>query len=109
MATITLICIIYGESTPFPVHIDKTLLVDDLKKEIKKQKENDFRNIDADKLTLWNVDISDDDEAAIRQLALQADTANETMMRPARKISRYFVNEPTEEHIHVVIERPPGK
>jgi len=105
MATIMLLCVIHGESTPFPVRIDKTLLVGDLKDEIKKKKENDFRNIDADKLTLWNVDILYDEDV-IKQLVL-VESAVIKKMSPVRKISRYFENPPKEEHIHVVIERPP--
>src|SRR5690242_17512620 len=104
--TITLLCLVHGDSSVFPVRIDKTLLVGDLKDEIKKKKSPKFDDIPANELTLWKVDISDDDEAAIQQLALQAHTANEILMWPTREISEYFENQPTRRHIHVVTERP---
>jgi hypothetical protein len=107
MATIvTLLCLVNGDSSAFPVRIDKTLLVGDLKNEIKKAKAPEFDNFAADKLTLWKVNIPDDGEAAIQRLALQADTANEIKMRPTKKIGEYYREQPAEGHIHVVIERP---
>jgi Crinkler effector protein N-terminal domain len=108
MATIvTLICLVNGDSSErtFAVDISNDKLVVHLKDEIKKKKSPKFDDIPADELTLWRVDIPDDDEAAI----LQADTATETLMRPTREISVYFKNQPTMRRIHVVIERPPGK
>src|SRR4051812_47551813 len=93
---VTLLCLVNGDSIEwaFAVDISKNKLISHLKDEIKKKKENDFRNIDADNLTLWKVDIPDDDEATIQQLALQADTANEILMWPTKKISKYFRNGP---------------
>jgi Crinkler effector protein N-terminal domain len=110
MATIALLCLVHGDSADhaFPVRIDKTLLIGDLKKEIKKEKAPEFDKFAADKLNLWKVDISYDDEDAVKQLVLKV-TNTVKKMSPLSKISKYFGDEPMEEHIHVVIQCPPGK
>jgi Crinkler effector protein N-terminal domain len=108
MATIiTLFCLVHGDLVEhvFKIRIDKDSDVADLKNEIKKQKENEFRDIDADKLTLWQVDISYDDEDAIKQLVLK-ETVGIKKMLPASEIGEYFENTPTKKRIHVVIECP---
>src|SRR4051794_12986254 len=110
MATIvTLFCLVHGDPVEraFEIDISNDKSVSRLKKEIKKQKENDFRNIDADKLTLWKVDISHDDEDAVKQLALK-ETDVIKKMSPVSRIGKYYHEEPAEGLIHVVIERPPG-
>jgi hypothetical protein len=107
MATIALLCLVHGDSADhaFPVRIDKTLLIGDLKKEIKKEKAPEFDKFAADKLNLWKVDISYDDEDAVKQLALKETDVIKKML-PASEIGEYFENTPTKKCIHVVIECP---
>ncbi|KAG0276645.1 hypothetical protein BGZ95_007258 [Linnemannia exigua] len=61
---LTLFCIVEGEalSRTFPVEIESSKAIGDLKKLIKTEKANDFQDVDADKLTLWRVSIPDDDD-----------------------------------------------
>ncbi|KAG0274489.1 hypothetical protein BGZ97_010496, partial [Linnemannia gamsii] len=59
---LTLFCVVDGESTSFPAVIDPTKTVGELKDEIKTKKANAFSEIDADQLTLWKVEIPDDDD-----------------------------------------------
>ena len=108
--TITLTCLVHGDAVEhaFAVDISNNKLVSHLKDEIKKKKENDFCNIDADKLILWKVNISYDEEDTVKQLVL-TETNTVKKMSPVSKISKHFGNEPMEEHIHIVIECPPGK
>ncbi|KAF9089031.1 hypothetical protein BGX27_002573, partial [Mortierella sp. AM989] len=66
-----LFCLVDGEATSnaFPVGIESTKTIGDLKELIKTKKTNDFSDVDADKLTLWRVTIpdkDDDDETLIK-------------------------------------------
>jgi hypothetical protein len=57
--TIKLFCWILDVSNhPFPVDIDDSITVADLKKAIVKEKSSTFANIEADQLTLWKVSSS---------------------------------------------------
>jgi len=62
----TLFCIVLGQKIPFPVDINEGMTVGGLKKAIKNNKPNDFKDVDADHLTLHqikiNLDASDEDE-----------------------------------------------
>jgi hypothetical protein len=103
--TITIICLVQGHSAEraFPVHISKSSLVGDLKKEIKKENPNEFRNVDAKDLDLRKVNISSDD-ATIQQLTLEEIEATE--LRPTSKINKYFkeLTDVPEDYIHVMVK-----
>ncbi|KAG0048432.1 hypothetical protein BGZ89_004598 [Linnemannia elongata] len=59
---LTLFCLVDGESTSnaFPVGIESTKTIGDLKDLIKAKKTIDFSDVDANKLTLWRIFIPDD-------------------------------------------------
>src|SRR5689334_5574202 len=94
--TITLTCLVHGDAVEhaFAVDISNNKLVSHLKDEIKKKKENNFCNIDADKLILWKVNISYDEEDTIKQLVL-TETNTVKKMLPVLEIGEYFENAPT--------------
>src|SRR6266496_4245518 len=102
--SITLLCLVKGNTTAnaFPVHIEGSSLVGDLKKAIKAEKQNDFAGIDADKLKLWKVTIPGDRDDQLRNLILQ----DSDELLAIRKISKYFPVTPPEEHIHVIVKLP---
>ncbi|RIA88757.1 hypothetical protein C1645_227446 [Glomus cerebriforme] len=60
--SIPLFCLFKGNTTAsaFAIDIDREKLVSHLKDAIKAKKQNDFAGVDADKLKLWKVPISDD-------------------------------------------------
>jgi Crinkler effector protein N-terminal domain len=108
MATIiTLFCLVHGDLVEhvFKIRIDKDSDVADLKNEIKEKMSPKFDDIPANELTLWKVDISYDDEDAVKQLALKETDVIKKML-PASEIGEYFENTPTKKRIHVVIECP---
>src|SRR3954469_7254080 len=76
MAMITLFCVIHGESSPFPVKLPRSDTVGDLKKLIKAEKAPEFNNFPADKLTLWKINIPENEVNTIQQLVLKDDNAN---------------------------------
>ena len=102
--SITLLCLVKGNTTAsaFAVDIDREKLVSHLKKAIKAEKQNDFAGIDADRLKLWKVPISDDQVDPLSNLSLQ----DSDELLAIRKISKYFPDSPPEEHIHVLVSPP---
>ena len=102
--SITLLCLVKGNTTAnaFPVDIEKDQLVGHLKKAIKAEKQNDFAGVDADKLRLWKVPISDDHVDPLNNLSLE----DSDELLAIRKISKYFPDSPPEEHIHVLVSPP---
>ena len=61
MSTITLSCLVMSENpyeNAFEVNIGINKSISKLKNAIKEKKQNDFANVDADKLKLWKVNIS---------------------------------------------------
>ena len=111
----TLNCLVQGDPAQcaFPVHLDKNSLVGDLKKQIKSEKRNFFRTIDADMLILWKVSIPNDDNAndAIGT-RFENNKLNGTKdLRPTWDIQDYFPQEPPKKHIHIIVGRrsAPGK
>ncbi|KAF9294521.1 hypothetical protein BGZ74_011217, partial [Mortierella antarctica] len=103
----SLFCLVDGEATSnaFSVKIPSNDTVDDLKGAIKAKKTNDFSDVDADKLTLWRVSISDDDD---NDLPIPLDSVlDKKKLKATTKLSRVFIGELPEDTIHVIVQRPP--
>ncbi|KAF9325098.1 hypothetical protein BG006_011392 [Podila minutissima] len=103
----SLFCLIDGEATSnaFSFKIPSNDTVDDLKGAIKAKKINDFSDVDADKLTLWRVSISDDDDS---DLPIPFDSVlDKKKLKATTKLSRVFIGELPEDTIHVIAQRPP--
>jgi hypothetical protein len=117
MSIITLSCLVAGENpydNSFPVDIDtnKVKTVGHLKDAIKEKKQNDFANVDADKLKLWKVDISPEEENEKLKLVNTKINVNikeeleGVELKPLSKISKHFPSQPADEHIHIIVQRP---
>ncbi|CAG8513854.1 7023_t:CDS:2, partial [Paraglomus occultum] len=100
--SIKLFCIVKGTNTPFPVDIDSEKTVGDLKDAIKVKKAPEFDSFAADRLRLWKVEIQDDRDDLLADLALQ-DTLE---LLATKKIIKYFAEQPADESIHVIVEVP---
>ncbi|KAG0247041.1 hypothetical protein BG011_002154, partial [Mortierella polycephala] len=63
--TLTLFCVVNGESTSnaFPVEIESTKTIGDLKELIKVERTPEYDDIAADRLTLWRATIPIDENA----------------------------------------------
>jgi hypothetical protein len=103
---ITLFCLVHGEpvGNAFSVKIPPTDTVDDLKKLIKKEKQNKFSNIDADELRLWADSIPIDDATALEELELK----HEEALIPTDDIAEVFPESPAKKHIHIIVKAPLG-
>ncbi|KAF9427922.1 hypothetical protein BGZ76_002137, partial [Entomortierella beljakovae] len=107
---ITLFCIVDGESSKFLVDILPTKTVGHLKNAIKDMKENDLKDIDADRLILWATAIP---SIPIRTIKLDNLTSDDTANMPPLLldesddlISEKFEAELPRKTIHVVIKLP---
>jgi hypothetical protein len=107
--TVTIFCLVQGQSSAFPIRISKSLFVADLKKEIKKEKAPELDDIATDRLELWKVDIPSHDAAAIQQLILKENEAQGVhLLDPTFEIEDYF-SAPERRHIHVMVKPPACK
>jgi len=111
----TLSCAILGQNTLFLVDIDKTETVGKLKNQIKVDKANVLGSIDADTLTLYQVNISIPDNATFKQ-AMQDISQNEVhaskeeLIHPFSELQDLFEPQgPPRKTIHILVERPPGQ
>ena len=110
MSIITLSCLVAGENpydNAFNVKVNKTEAVSELRDAIKEKKQNDFANVDADKLKLWKVDISLEEENNKFELVNTKinvnikDELEGEELPPLSKISKHFSSQPADEHIHI--------
>ena len=109
MTNITIYCVDHREKAAFAfeVVINSAKRISYLKQLIKETRPEIYAHVNAIQLELWKVNIPDN--ACIQMLNLREDGVNGfELMLPTRIIDRYFPDEPAEEHIHVIIECPPG-
>jgi len=111
----TLNCIVLGEKSAFPVKINNTQSVGDLKKEIREQKAPEFNSFAPDKLKVYklNIAISDPDYPKVQaDISGKKFECNETdKLEPVVGLSEYFgdSNPPKKSAIHIVVVTPQSK
>ncbi|KAG0378734.1 hypothetical protein BGX24_002966 [Mortierella sp. AD032] len=102
---IKLFCLVDGEalSNAFPVEIESSKTIGDLKEAIKSKKKNDFQKIDANKLILQLVSIPDgSQQSAITLKALDDKTG---LDNPRELISERFPESP-DVKTYILVQRP---
>ncbi|KAG0069968.1 hypothetical protein BGZ92_004574, partial [Podila epicladia] len=103
---ISLCCVVDGESISFPVKIESTETIGDLKDAIKTALSPQFDDIAAKDLTLWRVSISLVPLKDRKPIILkQIDSAEE--LDPGNDISDEFEERPPKKTIHIIVQRPP--
>ena len=106
-------CIVFGDdpSHIFPVKIANTESVGALKDAIKEKKKPIFNHVPADALDIFRVSIPVDEEldAALQSFRLEHDPQNGVhhLSVPVKRLKGVFGG-PIEEHIHVLVKRPPA-
>src|SRR5437763_16712254 len=102
--SITLLCLVKGNTiaNAFSVKISRDEPISELKKAIKAKKQNDFAGVDADKLRLWKVPISDDHVDPLNNLSLE----NGEELLAINEIGDYWTEKPPKKHIHVIVSPP---
>ncbi|KAF9314251.1 hypothetical protein BG006_003963, partial [Podila minutissima] len=82
--------------------------VDDLKEHVKTKKSPEFDDIAADKLTLWSVSITDDDNDDEIPIVLDnINNKDKKKLRATRGLLEVFPDKPPKNTIHVIVQRPP--
>ncbi|KAK3817571.1 MAG: hypothetical protein J3Q66DRAFT_186824 [Benniella sp.] len=115
MAVLTLFCLIDGADTSFPVDIESTKTVDRLKKLIKSEIPK-FDQIAAHDLTLWRVEIPDEEKTFTickkeenMHVASSADGLEypaSKLSPPSKTISAIGTLKPG--NIHIIVQPPPS-
>ncbi|KAG0271769.1 hypothetical protein BGZ96_005631, partial [Linnemannia gamsii] len=100
------LCLVNGESTSFPVEIEPTKTIGDLKDAIKAKKTNDFSDVDADKLTLWRVSIPLVPKKDRKDISL-GDIPSKEELDETDDLSDVFRDKPPKKTIHIIVQRPP--
>ncbi|KXS08883.1 hypothetical protein M427DRAFT_39856 [Gonapodya prolifera JEL478] len=103
-STITLACLLLGKNVPFEVSVAPSSSVDSLKEAIKAKLSHSLSGVDASTLELCKVDVPYAARASIKEDTLK----EEDVMEPLKKVSFYFPDQGSEEHIRVVVRRPQG-
>lgn len=103
-------CLVYGDTPAvnrvFLVKVRKSGTVSMLKKAIKGKKQCRFSGIDAGQLALWKVSLPLDSKG-LENLVLDDNfTKGAQKLHPEKKLSRYFTDEPAEEHLHIIVNPP---
>ncbi|KAG0351443.1 hypothetical protein BG005_009051 [Podila minutissima] len=113
--TFRLFCLLDGESTSnaFPVVIESSETVGELKERIKAKKTSVFHDVDADHLTLWCVSIPDpDDDDNKNDVHIHVDNMPDkgrTKLKATHELSDIFQEKPAKRTIHIIVKRPPQK
>jgi len=104
---LTLFCLIDGETTSnaFPVEIESSKTIGDLKKLIKTEQAPAFDDITANNLTLWKVSLSISDDEEETFITLDA-FSDKKKLQPTNRLSRLFVEPQLEDTIHIIVQRP---
>jgi hypothetical protein len=102
---LTLFCLVDGETTSFPVEIESTKTVGDLKKLIKTEKAKAFEDVDADQLTLWHVSLPVVPKKDRKAISL-ADVLSKEELDETDDISDVFEEKPPKKTIHIIVQRP---
>jgi hypothetical protein len=102
MANLTLFVYVIGLERPFSVDIQRSKTVDHLKKAILKEKPNDLKDIDADHLDLFKVDILYDSnfEGSVCQ------AFREELDNPFTTLSEIFTKKPRAKAVSILVEIP---
>ncbi|KAF9083433.1 hypothetical protein BGX29_003150, partial [Mortierella sp. GBA35] len=98
--------LVNGESTSFPVEIDPTKTIGDLKDAIKAKKAPRFDDVAADELILWRVSIPLVPKKDRKDLSL-GDILSKEELDETDDPSDVFLDKPPKKTIHIIVQRPP--
>jgi Crinkler effector protein N-terminal domain len=105
--TLSINCLLLGSdsSEVFTVKIPKTENVSILKRLIKEEQSHSLNHVDASKLTVWKVSLPVDTIAP--ELTVDGVKASK-QLRSVEKMSSIFGEDEVEEHVHILVQAPPG-
>ncbi|KAF7727320.1 hypothetical protein EC973_007629 [Apophysomyces ossiformis] len=105
-----LFCLVEGESMQraFSVKVSSADTVHNLKKVIKAEKSPEFDDIDANKLTLWLVEIPITNVNRHDKVLSDNITTKEELL-PSDELSDVFQGRPPKKTVHIMVQRPPSE
>ncbi len=106
---VTLFCLVDGEATSqaFSIDIEQTRTVEQLKKVIKTEIPDTFKDVDAKDLTLWRVSISMTDNDDKPPILLDNFPDKDKMrLGPVMRLSKVFPEDFPEGSINIIVQRP---
>jgi len=106
----TIWCILIGEDSQFPVKLDETKTVYDLKEEIKTKNNPRLNNFAATELTLYKIDVdaTEDGIKEARRLSLNLNELEK--LNPSAELQGVFRNTaPPGGKIHILVQVPEGE
>ncbi|KAI8594854.1 hypothetical protein EDD21DRAFT_65187, partial [Dissophora ornata] len=98
-------CLVNGESTSFPVEIDSTKTIGDLKDAIKAKKAPRLDDVAADELILWRVSIPLVPKKDRKNISL-SDVLSKEELDETDDLSHVFKVMPPKKTIHIIVQRP---
>lgn len=101
-AQLNLNCLVLSDdaSCVFLIEIMKSKTISVLRDAIKDKKRHAFQHVDTDALFLWKVDITIDESIAEEYYA------EERSLSLMAKLLRVFLDQPIDEHIHIIVQAP---
>jgi hypothetical protein len=112
ITSISLICWVVGDDTDnvFPVEIKTSKTVGALKMLIKEVLHPAFDSIAANRIELYKVNVPENQFDTTLKVAKSArDVAGAIKLNSLYKLVKYFAEEPADEHVHIVVEKPRGE
>ena len=101
-------CFVVGEDKAFTIETEKLKTISQLRDYIKAYKENVFKTVDANQITLWKVHIP-----VMKKREINTDTniaqkfGAVELKEDFDTIEEHFGTNPTAKHIHVIVYPPP--
>jgi hypothetical protein len=99
--TLEINCLVFGDDHDhiFTIEIADTENIGALKVAIKEEKRNTFQNVDAYTLVFWKASLPVDER-------LKENIGNIASDEPLLSTEELFSETPSQEHLHLVVERP---
>jgi len=109
----TLFCTVLGHGDLFPVKVDETQSVDELKTKIRTKKVPEFNHFAVDRLTLYKIKVDFPNENEYDDIMRKVSEPGyvfdpKLKLIPTFKMLKYFEQGP-EGDIHILVELPQGK
>ena len=99
---LTIFCWILGANSAFSVNVRRDQSVYDLKETIMSKKRNAFKEIDADNLVLWRMDVKSKEKKNFQESGLHG----QVPLDDVEEIGVHFNGNPPKEYIHIIIKVP---
>jgi hypothetical protein len=90
----------------FPVKIARTESVGTLKRSIKDDNPESFRDVDARSLVLWKVSIPVND--GFKENVRKVELRDEDALSPVDRLSKVFLGQPEDGDLHIIVRSPPA-